>query len=489
MKPHFWHKTISVLVLLGLCLSLAQPASRSYAMKSRQAQKSSPSLSQSEIQIDATTKIDPQLLAEIKESGQTEFFVWMTEKADLSPAANLKTKQEKGQFVFDALRETAERTQKDLRAVLDAQGVEYRPFYIANKILVRSGGEALALELAARPDVVQITPNHKYQLQEPFKNTDVPESPAAIEPNITFIKAPDVWALGVTGVNTVMAGNDTGLYWDHPALINQYRGWDGATADHNYNWWDATGTYPMVPNDGHGHGTHTTGTMVGDDGGDNQIGVAPGAQTIHCKNMTDGGSGDDGTFSTCFEWDLAPWDLTGSNPNPALAPDAINNSWGYWGGGANQFEDEIAALQAAGILVEVSAGNEGASCSTLRSPGDYEAVLTTGSVNHASPFPGSLTGFSSRGPSSLYPGDFFPDIMAPGENIRSSVPGGGYEGGWSRHQHGRSARHRPDRVDVVSRSRFTRSGGADHPDHQGHRHPSDRRTRLELRRRLHQRSQ
>ena len=122
-----------------------------------------------------------------------------------------------------------------------------RPFYIANKIFVRSGGEALAFELAARPDVAQITANHKYQLQEPFKNTDVPESPAAIEPNITFINAHDVWAMGITGQGTVMAGNDTGLDWDHPALINQYRGWDGTTADHNYNWWDATGTYPTVP--------------------------------------------------------------------------------------------------------------------------------------------------------------------------------------------------------------------------------------------------
>jgi hypothetical protein len=181
------------------------------------------------------------------------------------------------------------------------------------------------------------------------------------------------------------------------------------------------------------HGTHTTGTMVGDDGGANQIGVAPGAQTVHCKNMTNSGSGDDYTFSTCFEWDLAPWDLSGLNPDPAMAPDAINNSWRYYGGGQPQFEDEIAALQAAGVAVEVSAGNEGSSCGTLGSPSDYSAVLTTGSVNHAGGvMPGTITGFSSRGPSSLYPGDpAIPDIMAPGENIRSSVPGGGYQGGWS----------------------------------------------------------
>jgi len=143
-------------MLLGMVVTPALAASGSEA----QAAPAAPVT-----QEDAAAKIDPQVLLEIKESGATEFFVWMKEKADLSPAANLKTKQEKGQFVFDALRATAERTQKDLRAVLDAQGVEYRSFYIANKILVRSGGEALAFELAARPDVAKITPNQKYQLQ------------------------------------------------------------------------------------------------------------------------------------------------------------------------------------------------------------------------------------------------------------------------------------------------------------------------------------
>ncbi|HEX9091180.1 MAG TPA: carboxypeptidase regulatory-like domain-containing protein, partial [Anaerolineales bacterium] len=54
-----------------------------------------------------------------------------------------------------------------------------------------------------------------------------------------------------------------------------------------------------------------------------------------------------------------------------------------------------------------------------------------GSINHAAPYPGTMTGFSSRGPSALDPSQYFPDITAPGENIRSSVPGGGYEGGWS----------------------------------------------------------
>ena len=264
--------------------------------------------------------------------------------------------------------------------------LQYTSFYIVNTILVKAGTLDLAMAIADRKDVSQITGNHTYQLDKPMIDPKAPNTPTGIEPNITFVNAPAVWALGFTGQGTVVAGNDTGLDETHPAIKAHYRGCvDPPTCtsyDNNYNWWDATGTYPNDPWDGFGHGTHTTGTMMGDDGGDNQIGMAPGAQTVHCKNMTDGGSGSDDTFLTCFEWDLAPWDLTHSNPRPDMAPDAINNSWGYWGGGQNQFRTAINNLQAAGILVEVSAGNEGSGCSSLRSPGDYWEVLTTGSVNH-----------------------------------------------------------------------------------------------------------
>jgi serine protease AprX len=194
-----------------------------------------------------------------------------------------------------------------LREELNTKGVAYQPFYIANKILIHGGDQTLLLNVASRPDVARITANHQFQLEAPIINPSAPINILAVESNISFVNADDVWALGYNGAGIVLAGNDTGLDWDHPALINHYRGWNGVTANHNYNWWDATDTYPSVPNDGYGHGTHTTGTMVGYDGGANQIGMAPGAQTIHCKNMTDWGGGSDATFTECFEWDLAPW--------------------------------------------------------------------------------------------------------------------------------------------------------------------------------------
>ncbi|MEM7031919.1 MAG: S8 family serine peptidase, partial [Chloroflexota bacterium] len=374
---------------------------------------------------DAINKIDRQVIQELATSNQTDYFIWLREKADLRPATLLATKEEKGRFVFETLRRTAERSQASLKTMLDQQSIEYQAFYISNKILVRQGQASQLASFAIHPDVAKITPNRQYKLPEPIRSPITSISTLNAESNIQFINADDVWAMGITGQGTVLAGNDTGLDWDHPALIEHYRGWNGVTADHNYSWWDATGTYTTEPGDGDGHGTHTTGTMVGAQGDQNQIGVAPGAKAIHCKNLDDFGFGNDQWITECFQWNLAPWDLNGANPMPELAPDAVNNSWG--GPVSTEFEDEIDALQAAGILVEFSAGNSGPGCSTLGSPGDHAQVLTTGSVDHSGGFlPGTITWFSSRGPSFHDVNATIPDIMAPGENILSSVPGNQY---------------------------------------------------------------
>ena len=70
---------------------------------------------------DTLAKIEPLVLQELASRGQTDYFIWLTEKADLSPAADLPTKEAKGQFVFDALTSTADRTQRELRTYLDSQ--------------------------------------------------------------------------------------------------------------------------------------------------------------------------------------------------------------------------------------------------------------------------------------------------------------------------------------------------------------------------------
>ena len=91
----------------------------------------------------------------------------------------------------------------------------------------------------------------------------------------------------IRGEGIVVGNVDTGVDFDHPALVGKYRGnLGGGNFNHNYNWFDPTfvcGSPSTTPCDNNNHGTHTMGTMVGDDGAGNQIGVAPGATWVAAK--------------------------------------------------------------------------------------------------------------------------------------------------------------------------------------------------------------
>jgi serine protease AprX len=260
-----------------------------------------------------TDKVDPWVLNNASQ-GEIEFLVFLSSQADLSAADALPSKLEKGRYVYRTLSSFAKHTQVPLIAELDRLGVEYRPYWIANMIWVRGGLNIVQL-LAQRVDVAHLNANPHVKLDAPVIATASTSAPQGIEWNIIKVKAPDVWALGYTGQGVVIGGQDTGYQWDHPALINQYRGWNGLSVDHNYNWIDATAQHSPLPIDPYGHGTHTMGTMVGDDGGSNQIGMAPGARWIGCRNMDAGGVGSPETYSACYQWFVAPTRLDGSAPS------------------------------------------------------------------------------------------------------------------------------------------------------------------------------
>jgi uncharacterized repeat protein (TIGR01451 family) len=174
------------------------------------------------------------------------------------------------------------------------------------------------------------------------------------------------------------------------------------------------------------------GTMVGDDGNTNQIGMAPGARWIGCRNM-DQGNGTPETYIECYEWFIAPTDLEGNNPDPSMAPDVINNSWGCPPSEGctdpNVLLLTVQNVRAAGILTAHSAGNSGSACYTIDTPAAiYDESYTVGATDSGD----NIAGFSSRGTVTVDGSHRLkPDISAPGVNIRSSVPGNGYQGGWS----------------------------------------------------------
>ena len=123
--------------------------------------------------------------------------------------------------------------------------------------------------------------------------------------------------------------------------------------------------------------------MIGDDGMGNQIGMAPGAKWIGCRNM-DHNVGTPARYIECMEWSLAPCRIGGGDCDPTKAPDITNNSWGCpssEGCSPDTLQAAAEAQAAAGIMMVVAAGNEGPSCSTVQDPpGIYEASYSVGAL-------------------------------------------------------------------------------------------------------------
>ncbi|MGH9798755.1 MAG: S8 family serine peptidase, partial [Blastocatellia bacterium] len=407
---------------------------------------SEPSASASSAGLGWQTKISDWVMANTAGGNEAEFLVILADQANLSLSENLEEKQQKSRFVRDALLAKAEATQAPIIEQLKFIKKTYRSFYIVNAILVTGGRDVVDL-LAARSDVARIEGNPRIQnnlvaqptaeeLNAAIRSLPSPNAPEAIELGVTSIRAPEVWATGFTGQGIVIAGADTGIRWDHNALKNKYRGWNGTTADHNYNWHDSVhsgggscGPNTAAPCDDNGHGTHTVGTALGDDGATNQIGVAPGAKFIGCRNM-DQGNGTPATYIECMEWFLAPYPIGGTpaQGDPAKAPDITTNSWGCpasEGCSPNTLQAAVEAQRAAGIMMVVAAGNAGSSCSTVNDPPSfYAASYTVGAISAST---GTIASFSSRGPATADGSNRLkPEITAPGVSVRSATSSGGY---------------------------------------------------------------
>ncbi|WP_375567419.1 S8 family serine peptidase [Bacillus pumilus] len=397
-------------------------------------------------------KISSRLMKQFQQDDKVTFLIKMKEQTNTQKVAKeavsrakkqkltaAKTQYTKRSAVVSELRATSEETQQALLTYLQKeqkkkQVKEIHSYYIVNGLAV-TGTKEVMEKVASFPEVDQVLPNETRQIHRPVdlktsKQEKQMKAVDGVEWNISQIHAPEAWALGYDGTGTVVASIDTGVEWDHPALKEKYRGFDPAHPNdpsHEFNWYDAT-TGSEAPYDDLEHGTHVTGTMVGSEpDGKNQIGVAPGAKWIAVKAFSEDG-GSDADLLDAGEWILAPKDEDG-NPHPEKAPDVVNNSWGGGPGLDDWYKDVVNAWRAADIFPEFSAGNtdlfnpggEG----SIANPANYQEAFATGATDQDN----KLGSFSLQGPSPY--GVMKPDIAAPGVNIRSSIPGKGYEDGWN----------------------------------------------------------
>ncbi|MGW2340586.1 S8 family serine peptidase [Streptomyces sp. NPDC001661] len=377
-------------------------------------------------------KVDSALTKAVSDGGDATFFVVLKDKADLTTAKKQRTHAKAAAAAYKSLKAKAADSQKSLTAFLDKEKVGHKSYWIANAVKV-TGDRDLVNELAGRSDVKELVKQRTFKL-DGIETSDAKVtgsrttadgdavSDAAPDWGVSDIKADQVWdQYKDRGEGIVVASVDSGVQYDHPDLVANYRGNNGdGTFTNDYNFYDATGTCATssTPCDDNGHGTHTMGTMAGKNG----IGVAPNAQWMAAKACA-GPKGEclDEDTLAAGQWILAPTDSNGQNPRPDLAPNIVNNSWG--GGVSTFYQDIVEAWNSAGIFEAFAAGNDGngSTCSTTAAPGAQAPTYGVGAYD----VNGKIGDFSGFGPSPV-DGSAKPNIAAPGVDITSAWTGSSY---------------------------------------------------------------
>ena len=323
-------------------------------------------------------------------------------------------------------------------ATTDARNVE--SFWVVNAVYCEAT-PAVIQALSARAEVNYVNYDRVYcpDLPEPEQQ---PEGTEEIAWGVDKINAPAVWALGYRGQGIICGHIDTGCDHTHPDLADHlwtdpnypHHGWDFENDDDD-------------PMDGHGHGTHTAGTVAGDGTAGSQTGVAPEAQVMICRvqNAVD-------TAGQRQMWDAVQFCL--SPPlSPSHGADLYTMSMGWqisWAPDQSTWRTLSDNVCAAGLIQIVAAGNErGISPpNACRCPGnvpppwwnpqntgtgEVSGIISIGATDATD----AIASFSSPGPvtwSTVAPFNDFayppgltrPDVSAPGVNVKSCMNGGGY---------------------------------------------------------------
>lgn len=295
-------------------------------------------------------------------------------------------------------------TMKACRKLAEAAGcsvVRELPSIKAVVITVEDGTvPEVEAKLSARPEVESVEEDKRVnwlrsvlpveEAREIVRGFTPSASPAASELpwGVTRVNAPAAWARA-NGRGAKIAIIDTGIDASHPDLAAVVAG--GVNV--------ADPKKPTDFRDDQGHGTHVAGTAAAARDGRGVAGVAPGAKLYGVKVLDAEGNGTYSEIIAGIEWAVAN------------KMDVANMSLGASEGTAALRKAVVNAARA-GLVIVAAAGND--SGGPISFPGAYPEVLTVSSSDKAD----RLSDFSSVGEAV--------DFIAPGSDILSSVPGGGY---------------------------------------------------------------
>jgi len=304
--------------------------------------------------------------------------------------------------VIAELRARAERAWREVAPLADAGGARHVRLLWGAGGVALSGRPFLIRQLATHPAVASVALDRSWTLR-PAPRPDPPGDPSW---NLDAIGAAALWGQGLTGEGTVVAILDTGVDAQHPDLAASWRGAPGG-------WLDPAGQH-VSPADLDGHGTRALGLLVGGAASGTTIGAAPGARWIAAKIFDDAGGTSLGAIHASLQWLLDP----DGDPDTDDSPDIVSNSWGLSGLPGecdDEFDADLEALRAAGIVVVFAAGNDGPAVGSSIIPANAPGVLSVGAVDESL----ALLDASGRGPSACG-GGTYPTVVAPGDGLSTT---------------------------------------------------------------------
>ncbi|WP_254838313.1 S8 family serine peptidase [Natronomonas marina] len=293
-----------------------------------------------------------------------------------------------------------------------------RQFWVTNAVLIRATeGVDVGTDLAGIEAVEEIYLNFETRPSTPVATDGVVETEThdAEEDGLGQVNARAAWgSFDTRGANATVAVLDTGVDDDHPDIDLAENGWAE---------FDASGDrLDTEPHDPSGHGTHVTGVVAGGSASGEYIGVAPDVRLLHGKVLDDGG-----TFAQIIagiEWALE------------RDADVISMSFGIPASDDSVYEEAfvepIRTASESGAVVVTSSGNTGQG--KTGSPGNVYDAVAVGAVDDDGEVPGFSSGetvdtseaWGDDAPAS-WPATFVvPDVAAPGVDVVSAAPGGGY---------------------------------------------------------------
>jgi subtilisin family serine protease len=291
-------------------------------------------------------------------------------------------------------------------------------------------------ELKSHPDVVLAEPDYIISIDAVPDDTDfdqlwalentgqvVDEEPGTPDADID---APEAWDLvNPSAQKVIVAVIDTGVDYTHEDLsanmwTNDQELYGTVGVDDDGNGWvdDIYGIDAINddgdPYDDHYHGTHVAGTIAAVT--DNGVGISGvtwnQAKIMALKFLGSNGSGATSDAVTCIDYLL---EMNQRSENNIVV---INASWGSTSS-SETLKQALEEASSAGIIMSAAAGNDNNDCDGEQkhypSSLDVPNVISVGATDQDD----KLAYFSNYGASEV-------DIAAPGVNILSTIPGGGY---------------------------------------------------------------